>query len=94
MRKRLIKALDDKDFAELFKKGGVSFLLRVVGQSVGFLFTFIIAHYFGPNGLGKYVLAIIVLRVFVLFAKLGTDTAMIRLVASFASKDQWASIKK
>ena len=68
IKERFLTALKDKDFAELFNNAGISFLMRVGGQVMGFVLTFIIAHYFGARGLGDYVLAIIVLRIFVLFA--------------------------
>jgi O-antigen/teichoic acid export membrane protein len=93
MKEKFLKALQDKDFAELFKKGGVSFLMRVGGQIMGFLLTLIIARYFGASGLGDYVLSIIVLRVFVMIAKLGMDTASIKVIASFATQNKWQSIK-
>jgi O-antigen/teichoic acid export membrane protein len=93
MKEKFLKALQDKDFAELFKKGGVSFLMRVGGLVMGFVITFIIAHYFGAKGLGDYVLAVIVLRVFVLIAKLGMDTASIRFIAEYASKNYWEGIE-
>ena len=93
MKEKLLKALQDKDFSELFKKGGVSFLIRIAGQIMGFIITFIIAHYFGAKGLGDYVLAVIVLRIFVLIAKLGVDTASIRFIAEYASKKQWNNIR-
>ena len=94
MKERLQNALQDKDFSELFKKGGVSFLMRVGGQIMGFVITFIIAHYFGARGLGDYVLAVIVLRLFVLIAKLGIDTASIRFIAEYATKNHWKSLRK
>ena len=93
MKKRFQKALEDKDFSELFKKGSLSFFMRIGGQITGFILTFIIAHYFGAKGLGDYVLAIIVLRIFSLIAKLGMDTASIRFIASFATQNKWQSIK-
>ena len=60
MKKKIQKALKDKDFAELFKKGGISFFIRIGGQVLGFLLTLIIANYFGAKGLGDYVLSIVV----------------------------------
>ena len=92
MKNIILQSLQDKDFAELFRKSGVSFLLRILGQILGFALTFIIAHYFGASGLGDYVLAIIVLRVFTLFSKLGMDTASIRFIAAFASQNKFKSI--
>ena len=93
MKEKFLNALQDKDFSELFKKGGISFLMRFAGQIMGFIITFIIARYFGASGLGDYVLSIIVLRIFVLFAKLGMDTASIRFIAQFAIKTQWINIR-
>ena len=93
MKEKFLKAFQDKDFAELFNKGGVSFLMRIGGQLMGFIITFIIAHYFGARGLGDYVLAVIVLRIFVLIAKLGIDTASIRFIAQFSVKQQWKNIR-
>ena len=81
MKKRFQKALEDNDFSELFKKGGISFFLRIGGQIVGFLLTLLIARYFGAEGLGEYMLAVVVLRIFTLIAKLGMDTASIRFIA-------------
>jgi hypothetical protein len=62
MLKRIKYNLEDKDFAELFNKGGLAFLYRIGGQMLGFLLTFVIAYFFGANGLGDYVLAIVVLK--------------------------------
>lgn len=93
MLKRIKYNLEDKDFAELFNKGGLAFLYRIGGQLLGFLLTFVIAYFFGANGLGEYVLAIVVLRVFVLIAKFGLDTASIKFIASFASERNFESIR-
>ena len=93
MKERFLKALEDKDFLELFKNGGLSFLIRIGGQIMGFLLSFVIAYYYGAQGLGKYVLAIVVLRIFTLIAKLGIDTFSIRFIAAFAKQGKWKSIQ-
>ena len=92
MKKKIQKALTDKDFSELFKKGGSSFFIRIGGQGMGFLLSFVIAHYYGAKGLGGYVLAIVVLRIFTLVSKFGLDTFSIRFIASFAKQRKWKSI--
>jgi len=92
MKSRIKKALKDKDFSELIKGSGISFFLRFGGLVVGYLFTLVIANLFGAKGLGDYVLAITVLRLFTLLAKIGLDTTSIRFIASFASKEKWTSI--
>jgi len=93
MKEKFLNALQDKDFSELFKKGGLSFLIRIGGQVMGFLLALIISHYFGAKGLGDYVLSIVVLRIFTLFSKLGMDTFSIRFIASFAKQEKWKSIQ-
>ena len=93
MKKKILKALEDKDFSELFKKGGLSLFLRIGGQVMGFLMSFVVAHYFGAKGLGNYVLAIVILRIFTLVSKLGLDTFSIRFIASFAKQGKWKSIQ-
>ncbi|MDB9910167.1 flippase [Flavobacteriales bacterium] len=93
MKDKFINALQDKDFSELFKKGGLSFLIRIGGQVMGFLLALIIARYFGASGLGDYVLAIVVLRVFAMISKLGVDITSIRVIASFSSQNKFKSIK-
>ena len=92
MKSKIKKALTDKDFSELIKGSGISFFLRFGGLAVGYLLTLVIANLFGAKGLGDYVLAITVLRLFTLLAKAGLDTTSIRFIASFASKDKWTSI--
>jgi O-antigen/teichoic acid export membrane protein len=94
MKKRFQKALHDKDFAELLKGSGISFILRFGGLAAGYLLTLMIANLFGAKGLGDYVLAITVLKLFTLLAKLGLDTTSIRFIASFASQEKWTSVFK
>jgi O-antigen/teichoic acid export membrane protein len=93
MKEKFLNALLDKNFSELFKKGGWSFFIRIGGQVMGYLLTLVIAHYFGAKGLGDYVLSIVVLRLFTLFSKLGADTFSIRFIASFAKQGKWKSIQ-
>lgn len=84
--------LGDKDFSEIVKAGSVSLFFRFGGLALGALLTWIIAYFFDGDGLGKYVLAIIVLRFFTIIAKLGLDTASIKFLSAFASQNKWKSI--
>ena len=89
---RIKRNFDDKDFLELFKKGGVAMLFRIGGQIMGFLLTFVIAYFFGANGLGDYVLAIVVLKIFTLVSKLGLDTVSIKYIASYCAEKSYFGI--
>jgi len=92
MRKKLQRSLEDKDFYELIKGGGISFFLRFGGLFFGYILTLVIANLFGAKGLGDYVLAITVLSFFTLLARIGLDTTAIRFIASFASQEKWTSV--
>ena len=92
INKSISKNFNDKDFLELFNKGVLAFLFRIGGQIMGFLLTFVIAYFFGANGLGDYVLAIVVLKIFTLISKLGLDTASIKYIASYAAEQKDKSI--
>ena len=92
MKEKFLKALQDKDFSELLEGSGISFILRFGGLAIGYFLTLIIAHLFGAEGLGEYVLAITILRMFTLIAKAGLDTTSIRFIASYASQNKWENI--
>ena len=92
MKTKIKKVFKDQDFLELIKGGGISFFLRFGGLILGYLLTLLIANLFGAKGLGDYILAITVLRLFTLLAKIGLDTTSIRFLASYASKEKWTSI--
>ena len=77
------KYLKDKNLKELIQGGSISFFFRIGGLIMGYFLTLLIAKSFGAEGLGEYVLAVTVLRLFVLIAKLGFDTTSIRFLASF-----------
>ena len=44
-QERIKKDFNDKDFFELFSKGGIALLYRIGGQVLGFLLTFVIAYF-------------------------------------------------
>ena len=92
MKTTIKKVFKDQDFLELIKGGGISFFLRFGGLVTGYLLTLVIANLFGAKGLGDYILAITVLRLFTLLAKIGLDTTSIRFLSSFASQEKWTSI--
>jgi O-antigen/teichoic acid export membrane protein len=92
MKARFLKTLEDKDFSELIRGSGTSFFLRFGGLAVGYILTLVIANLFGAKALGDYILAITVLNLFVLLAKIGLDTTSIRFMASFISQKKWTSI--
>ena len=86
MKEQFLRALEDKDFSELVRKGGISFLIRIGGQIMGFLMSFVIAYYYGAQGLGNYVLEIIVLRIFTLIMRIRVKGSLSLLTCFRADK--------
>ena len=89
---KLLDRFNDADFIEIIKGSSTSFVFRIFGLFLGYVLTIIIAQFYGAQGLGDYILALTVLKLFTLISKLGTDTSSIRFIASFSSQKKWLSI--
>ena len=77
----------DSDFIEILKGASSYLLLRFSGIITGYVLMISITRWYGSEGsvvYGKYLLALLVLRVFILVAKLGTDVTLLRFVSSFS----------
>lgn len=78
----------DENLYELLKGGSASLIFQVTALITGFLSTLLIANYFGAETLGVFSLSIAVLNLIVLFSRLGLDTALVRLLATYNSQEQ------
>jgi len=78
----------DENFYELLKGGSASLFFQVAALIVGFLSTLLIANYYGAETLGVFSLSIAVLSLIVILSRLGIDTALVRLLASYNSQGQ------
>ena len=85
---RLSRLLQDAHFKELVSKGSISLVVKILGVAMGFIFQWIISNYYGVSSLGLLMSAISVLSLFLLFGKLGLDTAFLRFVAQFTASDE------
>ncbi len=77
----------DSDFIEILKGASSYLLLRFSGIITGYILMISITRWYGSEGsvvYGKYLLALLVIRVFILFSKLGTDVTLLRFVSSFS----------
>ena len=68
--------------------------MRIGGQIMGFVITFIIAHYFWSKRIRRLCFGSYCIRIFVLIAKLGIDTASIRFIAEYATKNHCKSLRR
>ncbi len=70
------------------RKSLVAFLIKAVGLSAGFLFTFLVSRYYGAGTYGLFSLGLNAVQVFVLFAVMGFDTTLLRLSATTKENEQ------
>lgn len=80
----------DAHFRELLHGAFWAFVLRVVGAVVGFGFNVLLARALGADGAGIYFLALTVMTMAAVVARLGLDNTMLRRVAAAADRGDWA----
>lgn len=86
--KKIKGLLSDVHISELVKGGGASFILRVLSLIFGFVFNWMIAHFYGAESLGFLISSISVLTLVALIPQFGLDTAFLRFVSEYNTKKQ------
>jgi O-antigen/teichoic acid export membrane protein len=70
----------------------VAFLLKVLGAGLSFVFNVAVARLLGAEGTGIYFLALSVTTIGSVIGRIGLDNALIRFVASHASRGEWGKV--
>ncbi len=86
IQNKIRKFSSDKDLSELIKGSATTFIVKILGNILGFAFMLLVTKGYGEDGAGvwgKYLLAILVLRVFVIVGRFGADTALLKFIAGF-----------
>lgn len=89
-----INLTQDKHFSELLKGSSISFIFKIFGMGFGYLFTLIIARYYGANTMGLYALSLTILNIFVIIGVFGFDNALVKFVADYNSKNKIYLVKE
>ncbi|MDX8361122.1 flippase [Cytobacillus sp. IB215316] len=76
----------NKDYWELIKGSGVTFILRLLSFILLYVLNFLIAKVYGAEALGIYTLSFTLLTICLTLVLLGTDTAIIRLITEYRSQ--------
>ncbi|SFQ51407.1 oligosaccharide flippase family protein [Parafilimonas terrae] len=87
----------DKDFKEIAKGGGTSFIVNAIGMGFGYFFVILVSKIYGSNSAsiyGRYVLVTLLLRIGSIVTRFGCDTSMLRFVAAFAPRKLGGNIKQ
>lgn len=91
------KFRNDRDLLEILTGGGITLGLKVLGNFVGFLVMILITRGYGDDGqdvYGKYLLGILVLRIFLIVGKFGADTALLRFISAFNAQNLLGNARK
>ena len=79
------KLSKDQHFAELLKGSSLSFVFKILGMGFGYLFTLLVARYYGAETMGLYALSLTMLNIFVTIGVFGFDNALVKFVADYSS---------
>lgn len=83
----------DGHMLEILQSGAVAFFLKLMAALLAFMFNVIVARILGAEGSGIFFWAFMVMMIFTVFARLGLDNTILRLIASNASANNWGIVK-
>lgn len=92
MNRRLLSRMDGHT-AEVLSGASLAFVLRAVGAGLAFALNVVIARLLGAEGAGLYFLALSVVMITAVVAKLGLDNTLLRFIAAGAAKNDWGQVK-
>ncbi len=82
----------DKNFLEIVRESGITFIIRLVGLVAGYAFVFLISRFYGSEVLGAHTLSITVLMMFTVIGRLGMDTFLVKNFAQDHAENRWDRI--
>ena len=78
----------------LIKKSGSFFITRIVGISIGFLFSWWITKIGGAKFWGGYTLYFTILNIFLIFCLFGLDTLLVKYISEYKAKHQLEKLNR
>lgn len=82
----------DAHMRETVSGTSVSFLLKVAGSGLAFIFNLLLARLLGAEGVGIYFLALTVVTIASVISRIGLDFTMLRFIATNASQNDWKKV--
>lgn len=92
-RNSFLRFKTDKEYNELIRTSFLALVVRMIGVLTGFFVTLLTSRFFGADALGLVSICIAILSFASVFGKLGLDVALLKYVAEFSSRKDYASIK-
>lgn len=82
-KSRIIK---DLNFVDLLRGGSIALGFKILGVLAGYVFFWLMANYYGANGVGIFQTIWTVLMISAVVAKLGFDTSIVKLVGVYQAR--------
>jgi O-antigen/teichoic acid export membrane protein len=89
LKQRVDGNLHDKSLRELIKGASSTFVIRVIGFIIGYVFVILISRLYGPKIVGAYTLCSTVLIIFSVVGRLGFDSSIVRFFAQNVIHNKW-----
>lgn len=86
-------AISDRNLHDLLTNAGLALVLRAGGAVCAFALNIVIGRLLGPAGAGLYFLALSVVTITAIIARLGMDHALLRFISTSAAENDWAAVK-
>lgn len=93
IKETLHKFRTDVEYAELIRTSFMALVVRMIGVTTGFLVTVITARYFGADALGLVSICLAILSFASVLGRFGLDVALMKYVAEYATRNDFASVK-
>lgn len=94
MKEKIDKLLLLISKSELVSKGSSALLFKIGGMLTIYLFHFVLARKIGAEANGIFSTFYTILSIFSVVSILGMDTFLLKKIAQFNSKEQWAELKE
>lgn len=92
IKSNIYKSKQDSHLKELLKGSAVSVFFRILSILSGYFLFYILAKYFGADGVGFFSTMWTLIMVSVVFSKMGFDTSIVRYIAEFSKKSEFHNI--
>ncbi len=82
------KLSTDVHFSELFHGSSIAFFMHLVGLALGYIFTLLVARWYGADVMGLYALSLTLLNIFVTIGTFGFSSALVKFIADYNYNDK------
>ncbi|NOR57019.1 MAG: oligosaccharide flippase family protein [Sulfurimonas sp.] len=77
----------DIHLKELLKGSSIAFIFKIFGMGLGYIFTLMIAKWYGADTMGLFTLSLTLLNIFVTIGIFGFDNALVKFIAEYNSNN-------